>query len=56
MLNESQPKPKPRRQLSVVPTRKKEDETNDVQIEIEEGNLPLEVMRQAVPVALGIFT
>ena len=33
MLNESQQKPKPRD--SIVPTRKRQDETNDVQIEIE---------------------
>ena len=34
MLNESQQKQKPRRQHS-VPTRKRLDETNDVQIEVE---------------------
>ena len=34
MLNESQQKPKPRRQ-HIVPTRKRQDETNDVQTEIE---------------------
>ena len=35
MLNESQQKPKPWRQHTVVSTRKRQDETNGVQIEIE---------------------
>ena len=34
MLNESQQMPEPRRQ-SIVPTRKRQDETKNVQIEIE---------------------
>ena len=35
MLNESHQKPKPRRQQ--VPTRKRQDETSHLQIEIEKG-------------------
>ena len=34
MLNESQQKPKPRRQHRQYPQEKRQDETNDVQIEI----------------------
>ena len=39
MLNESQQKPKPRKQEkgSIVAARKRQDKTNDVQIEIEKG-------------------
>ena len=34
-LNEPQHKPKPRRQHTVIPIRKRPDETNDVQIQSE---------------------